>query len=381
MLPVIALVGRPNVGKSTLFNALTRTRDALVADVPGLTRDRKYGYGRLAGHACVVIDTGGLVESTPGGIEKLMAEQTLKAVEEADRVLFVVDARAGWTPQDQHVADVLRRSGKSVLVVANKAEGVEDETAQAEFHRFGFGEPIAISASHQQGLEPLLDRALEGLEKAEPEDAEPAPLTDRDPIRVAVVGRPNVGKSTLINSITGRRIAKTGNEPGITKGQQRIMLCDEIELFDTPGMLWPKIVVPQGGYNLAASGAVGRNAMDEEEVALELLAYLMRYYGKELDARYHIGDIAGLQDWQVMELIGKKRGAMLPGSRINIQKTAELILTDFRSGAIGRLTLERPDEWRAWEKAAKEAAVLRAAEKEAARLEREARVAKAAKRR
>lgn len=217
MLPVIALVGRPNVGKSTLFNALTRTRDALVADVPGLTRDRKYGYGRLAGHSCVVIDTGGLVESTPGGIEKLMAEQTLKAVEEADRVLFVVDARAGWTPQDQHVADVLRRSGKSVLVVANKAEGVEDEMAQADFHRFGFGEPIAISASHQQGLEPMLDRALEGLERAEPEEPEPAQATDRDPIRVAVVGRPNVGKSTLINRLIGEERVIAYDQPGTTR--------------------------------------------------------------------------------------------------------------------------------------------------------------------
>ena len=147
VLPVLALVGRPNVGKSTLFNALTHTRDALVADVPGLTRDRKYGYARRSGYSCVVIDTGGLVE-TVAGIERLMAEQTLKAIEEADRVLLVVDARQGCTPQDLHVADVLRRSGKQVLVVANKSEGLDDDMAAAEFHRFGFGEPIAISSAH-----------------------------------------------------------------------------------------------------------------------------------------------------------------------------------------------------------------------------------------
>ena len=136
-------------------------------------------------------------------------------------------------------------------------------------------------------------------------------------------------------------------------------------------MLWPKIIVPQGGYNLAASGAVGRNALDEEEVALELLVYLMKRYAAELDARYKIGEIDGLQDWQVLELIGKKRGAVLPGGRINIQKASEIVLTDFRDGNIGRISLELPEEWAAWEKAAKEHEVLRAAQKENARLERE----------
>jgi GTPase len=214
VLPVVALVGRPNVGKSTLFNALTRTRDALVADAPGLTRDRKYGYARHAGRSCVVIDTGGLVE-TVQGIERLMAEQTLKAVEEADRVLFVVDAREGCTPQDLHVAAVLRRSGKPVLVVANKSEGVEDELAQAEFHQFGFGEPVAISSAHKQGLEPLFERALEGLEGAE--DAPDVLAGTGDAIRVAVVGRPNVGKSTLINRLLGEERLIAFDQPGTTR--------------------------------------------------------------------------------------------------------------------------------------------------------------------
>ena len=230
MLPVVALVGRPNVGKSTLFNALTRTRDALVADAPGLTRDRKYGYARLQGRSCVVVDTGGLVASAPqGGIERLMAEQTLRAVEEADRVLFVVDAREGCTAQDLHVADVLRRSGKAVVVVANKAEGVEDEMAQAEFHRFGFGDPVAVSAAHRQGLELLFDRALEGLEGALDEPPVDGPAEGA--IRVAVVGRPNVGKSTLINRLLGEERLIAYDQPGTTR--------DTVEVpFDRDGRSW-----------------------------------------------------------------------------------------------------------------------------------------------
>jgi GTP-binding protein len=186
VLPVVALVGRPNVGKSTLFNVLTRTRDALVADVPGLTRDRKYGYARLAGRSCVVVDTGGLVESMQG-IERLMAEQTLKAIEEADRVLLVVDAREGCTPPDQHVADILRRSGKTVLVVANKSEGYDPDFAVADFHQLGFGAPVPVAAAHVQGIDDLMERALEGLEEAAA--SADASAADGSEIRVAVVGR------------------------------------------------------------------------------------------------------------------------------------------------------------------------------------------------
>ena len=213
MLPVIALVGRPNVGKSTLFNAITRTRDALVADVPGLTRDRKYGYARVGGHRCVVIDTGGLVE-TVAGVERLMAEQTLKAVQEADRVLFLVDARAGCSPSDQHVADVLRRAGRSVLVVANKAESLDPDMAVADFHQLGFGVPSAISASHAEGIGALMDRALEGFP---PPPAEAEPPAEADAIRVAVVGRPNVGKSTLINRLIGEERLVAFDQPGTTR--------------------------------------------------------------------------------------------------------------------------------------------------------------------
>ncbi len=210
MLPVVALVGRPNVGKSTLFNALTGTRDALVADLPGLTRDRKFGYGRVGGHY-IVVDTGGLVEQ-PTGIEALMVAQSERAVAEADRVVFVVDGRDGLTPTDRHVANFLRRSGKPVFLAVNKSEGRDEDVAGAEFHALGLGEPIAIAAAHRQGIDGLMARVLEGV----PVTAD-APVDDTRGIRVAVVGRPNVGKSTLINRLVGAERVVAFDEPGTTR--------------------------------------------------------------------------------------------------------------------------------------------------------------------
>jgi GTP-binding protein len=234
VLPVIALVGRPNVGKSTLFNAITRTRDALVADLPGLTRDRKYGYAQVGERRCVVVDTGGLVETTQG-IEQLMAEQTLKAVAEADRVLLLVDARAGCTPEDLHVAGVLRRSGRPVLVVANKAESLDPDIAAADFHQLGFGAPVAISASHGEGIGPLVGQALDGLPI--PEDSSES--LGEDGIRVAVVGRPNVGKSTLINRLIGEERLLAFDEPGTTRDAVRVPFERDgvrYTLIDTAGV-------------------------------------------------------------------------------------------------------------------------------------------------
>ena len=212
MLPVVALVGRPNVGKSTLFNALTGTRDALVADIPGLTRDRKYGYGESTPYRFIVIDTGGLIE-TPRGISELMARQTDRAIEEADRVVFLVDGRNGIDPADRFVADVLRRSGKPVTVAVNKGEDRDSAVITAEFYAFGFGEPLAISAEHRQGIDDLLDRTLAGIESpsdSADEEAERA-------IRVCVIGRPNVGKSTLINRLVGEERLITFDQPGTTR--------------------------------------------------------------------------------------------------------------------------------------------------------------------
>jgi len=189
------------------------------------------------------------------------------------------------------------------------------------------------------------------------------------PMRVLICGVPNVGKSTLINTLSNKRQAKTGDEAGITKIEQRITLADDFYLWDTPGMLWPRIIVPESGYHLAASGAVGRNAYDEELVALELLRRLQAHYAPLLEARYRLalpeGAIAGMADDALLEAIGRKRGAMMGGGRVNLQKAAEIVLTDFRSATLGRITLETPEEFAAWLAAGQAEDAKRQAKKDA----------------
>ena len=212
MLPVIAIVGRPNVGKSTLFNTLTQTRDAIVADVPGVTRDRQYGYGKLGPVQYVCIDTGGLVEN-PSGMDALMRIQTEHAIKEADRLIFVADARDGLTPQDQFFARELRRAGKPVFLAVNKAEGLETGLAAADFHSMGLGEPHAIAAIQGFGCEALMDIVLAGFPPTPSDDQEP----EDGRIRIAVIGRPNVGKSTLINRLIGDERLITSEIAGTTR--------------------------------------------------------------------------------------------------------------------------------------------------------------------
>ena len=187
------------------------------------------------------------------------------------------------------------------------------------------------------------------------------------PMRVLICGVPNVGKSTLINTLSAKREARTGDEAGITKQEQRIVLEDDFYLWDTPGMLWPRIVVPQSGERLAASGAVGRNAYDEEEVAMALLGYLKQHYAALLDARYKLAlphaEITALHDDELLAHIARKRGAVMSGGRLNLQKAAEIVLTDLRSGAVGRVTLETPEEYAAWMAAAQEREAERAERK------------------
>ena len=211
MLPIVALVGRPNVGKSTLFNTLTRTRDAIVADVPGVTRDRQYGYGQFGSGAYVVIDTGGLVIENPSVIESQMRIQTERAVAEADRLVFIVDARAGLTPQDEIIARELRRSGKPIVLTVNKIESLDAQVALSEFHKLGLGEPVPIAATHGQGIRELMAVVLAGCEESVREDS------IDDAIRIAVIGRPNVGKSTLINRLLGEERVIASEEPGTTR--------------------------------------------------------------------------------------------------------------------------------------------------------------------
>ena len=216
MKPVIALVGRPNVGKSTLFNRLTKSRDAIVADFAGLTRDRHYGEGRQGQREFIVIDTGGFEPDCKSGIFQEMAKQTRQAVAEADVVMFVVDARLGLSAQDHDIANYLRASRKKVLLVANKAEGMQEAPQLAEFHELGIGEPLAVSAAHGQGMRSLLELALEDIPEPE-EDDDLADGSAERPIRLAVAGRPNVGKSTLINTWLGEERLVAFDLPGTTR--------------------------------------------------------------------------------------------------------------------------------------------------------------------
>ncbi len=236
MKPVLAIVGRPNVGKSTLFNRLTRSRDAIVADFAGLTRDRHYGDAVSEGREFIVVDTGGFEPSSETGIVHEMARQTRAAVAEADAVLFVVDVRAGLSAQDHEIARVLRTSGKPVVLVANKAEGMSESPALAEFHELGLGTPHAVSAAHGQGVRSLLDAALEGC-VFEPHEAAGG---DADkPIRLAVAGRPNVGKSTLINTWLGEERLVAFDQPGTTRDAIHVPFehrGQRYELIDTAGL-------------------------------------------------------------------------------------------------------------------------------------------------
>ena len=292
---------------------------------------------------------------------KALAERAL----DTDVVIEMLDARLPASSANPLLAHLTR--GKRSLKILNKQDLADPDITRLwldEYNSRPGTRALALDAGERAPSQKLIAACRElvpargGLDK---------------PLRVLICGIPNVGKSTLINSLTGRRVAKTGNEPGITKGEQRILLADDFELFDTPGMLWPKIEVEQGGYNLAASGAIGRNALDEEEVSLVLLEYLMLRYPEQLKQRFKLEDLDGMKDIDVLEAIGRRRGAMLGGGRVNIQKAAEIVLTDFRAGSIGRITLERPEEWAEWQQKARELEAVRQAEREAREKEKQAR--------
>jgi GTPase len=221
MLPTIVLVGRPNVGKSTLFNRMTKSRDALVADLPGLTRDRHYGRGIGGSKPYLVIDTGGFEPTAESGILKEMAKQTLLAIDEADIVIFIVDGRAGLTPQEFIIADKLRKSQRPVLLAVNKTEGMNKAVVSADFHELGLGEPLSISSAHGEGVKDLVELALEDF--PEPLDDDEVRNNNRVP-KVAIVGRPNVGKSTLVNALLGEERVIAFDEPGTTRDSIEIDL-------------------------------------------------------------------------------------------------------------------------------------------------------------
>ena len=297
MSRIIAIVGRPNVGKSTLFNRLTGRRTALVSDMPGLTRDRREGEAEIGGYPLIIVDTAGLEEAETGSIPARMRAQSEAAISKADLVLFVIDARAGITPADKAFARVARTSGKPVILAANKCEGRASDVGFYEAYEMGFGEPLAISAEHGEGIGDLEDAILTklGMEakvkpkrrrrRSEEPDVEDVPPADASgdetavdpddtpdrPIRVAVVGRPNAGKSTLVNAILGEDRMITGPEPGLTRDSISTDLVwqgRQIKLFDTAG-LRRKARITEVAEKLSASDAV--RAINFAEVVVLLI--------------------------------------------------------------------------------------------------------------
>ena len=281
-------------------------------------------------------------------------------VKEIDVVIEMLDARLPGSSANPLLAELT--AGRPTLKVVNKqdmADPVRTALWLAHYNAQPLTRAISLDASDTAPARAIIAACHEL-----------APLRGGmvKPMRVLICGIPNVGKSTLINTLKGRRAAKTGDEAGVTRTEARIALADDFYLYDTPGMLWPRIVVPESGFNLAASGAVGRNAYDDQEVALELLDKLKLAYAADLEARYKLGlsvdQIVEAKDEELLEAIGRKRGALAAGGRIDWQKTAELVIADFRSNAIGCVTLETPEVFQGWLKAGQSADAERQSRKQ-----------------
>ncbi len=285
-------------------------------------------------------------------------------VKDIDVVIEVLDARLPGSSANPLLAELTGH--KPTLKVLNKQDMADPERTPLWLDWYNAQPGVRALPLDASDTAPTR-KLIEGCHQLSPNRGGMA-----KPMRVLICGVPNVGKSTLINTMSNKRQAKTGDEAGITKLEQRITLADDFYLWDTPGMLWPRITAPESGYNLAASGAVGRNALDEEEVALELLDYLRRHYLPLLQTRYQADKdpSSHWQDTDWLEWIAKKRGAVLSGGRINYQKAAENILTDFRDGQIGCITLETPNQWESWLKAAKQKEAELKAAREARKAER-----------
>jgi ribosome biogenesis GTPase A len=292
----------------------------------------------------------GHMHATKKAIQQRMAE--------IDVVVELLDARLPGSSANPLLAELI--AGKPTLKILNKQDLADPEITSAwltHYNSLPGTQALALDASVSAVAQKLVSacRALAphrgGMVK---------------PLRVLICGIPNVGKSTLINTLLGQRAAHTGDEPGITKTEQRISLANDFYAFDTPGMLWPRITVEQSGYNLAASGGIGRNAYDEEEVALELLARVRPRYNAGLQKRYALADISTLREPALLAEVGRKRGGLMTGGRINLQKAAEVVINDLRSGAWGRVSLESPAEFAQWQQAGQARELQRQA-KQAAR--------------
>lgn len=296
----------------------------------------------------------------------LTRQAIAERVKSIDVVIELLDARLPGSSSNPLLAELAGH--RPTLKVLNKQDLADPERTAAWLAWYGAQadtRAIALDASERAPARRLIDacRALAPLRRGMAR-----------PMRVLIVGVPNVGKSTLINTLTRKTQAKTGDEAGITKQEQRIVLDDDFYLWDTPGMLWPRIIVPESGVRLAASGAVGRNAYDEQEVALDLLAYLKLHYTNELQTRYQLAQSAietrEMHDDALLELVARRRGALLAGGKLDWQKAAEIVLTDFRSAAIGRVTLETPQEYAPWLAEGQARDAERAAKRKAAREKR-----------
>ena len=261
-------------------------------------------------------------------------------IKETDVVIELLDARLPGSSANPMLADLT--AGTPSLKVLNKQDLADPTITDLwldHYNALKDTQAIGLDASVSAPAQ-LLIRACHALA--------PTRGSMSKPMRVLICGIPNVGKSTLINTLSGKRATKTGDEAGITKLEQRITLADGFYLFDTPGVLWPRIIVPESGYNLAASGAIGRNAYDDEDVAWSLLAYLKQHYAHALEARYRLTDVAAMGDEVLLSAIGRQRGAIQGGNRVNLQKAAEIVIFDFRACALGRITLETPAEFTRW---------------------------------
>ena len=261
-------------------------------------------------------------------------------IKDIDVVIEMLDARLPGSSANPMLGDITH--GKPTLKVLNKQDLADPERTALWLDHYN-----AIDGVRALPLDASMTTPARALVAA-CHSLAPNRGGMAKPMRVLICGIPNVGKSTLINTLKGKRAAKTGDEAGVTKLEQRITIADDFYLYDTPGLLWPRIIVAKSGYNLAASGAIGRNAFNEEEVALELLDYLRQNYPKALEERYKIENAAALSDEEILEAIGRKRGALLSGGRINLQKAAEIAIYDFRQSSLGRLTLESPEEFAQW---------------------------------
>jgi ribosome biogenesis GTPase A len=289
-------------------------------------------------------------------------------IKNIDVVIELLDARLPGSSANPMLAELTQ--GRPMLKVLNKQD-LADPTCTAQW----LAHYNSQSGTRALGLDASVTAPAKALIR---ECFELAPNRGGmvKPMRVLICGIPNVGKSTLINTLTGKRATKTGDEAGITKLEQRIALADDFYLYDTPGVLWPRIIVAKSGYNLAASGAIGRNAFNEEEVALELLDYLKSHYPTLVEARFKLEEVAAMTDEDLLEAIGRKRGALQGGKRVNLQKAAEIVIYDFRAAVMGRITLETPQEFAQWLAAGKILDAQRQVKKDAIELDRKIRFKK-----